>query len=97
MMLSLFFVVRPSRSITSIYVPKPDAFSKEFRKNIPNYRNLLIVECGRFFGTAPTYYIFDGKEEDRILAALGQLQPFLYPFFAFFLNLSLHSILLKSS
>ena len=71
MMLSLFFVLRPSRSITNIYVPK---IGTPIPKDIPNYKNLVIVECGRFFGTAPTYYIFDGKEEDRILAALGQLE-----------------------
>merc|ERR1712037_14420 len=42
----------PSRRVHNMYIHIPD--------------KSLIIEGGRLFGTKPTYYIFDGKENERV-------------------------------
>merc|ERR1712137_1337167 len=50
-------VLRPSRTVRSVQI-----ISR-------NSRNAVVFECGRFFGTTPTFYVFDGYEEKRIVDA----------------------------
>ena len=31
----------------------------------------MVAQCGRVFGSVPTYYIFDGREEQRAISCLN--------------------------
>ena len=57
-----FLVLKPSRNIQAIYLAKLPKKSP----GMTIQRNVMIVQCGRLFGSVPTYYVFDGQEEERI-------------------------------
>jgi len=50
-------VLAPSRTVRSVQIISSSS------------RNAVVFECGRFFGTTPTFYVFDGYEEKRIVDA----------------------------
>merc|ERR1712235_167898 len=50
-------VLAPSRTVRSVQIISSSS------------RNAVVFECGRFFGTTPTFYVFDGYEEKRIVSA----------------------------
>jgi len=55
--LTVYCVLAPSRTVRSVQIISSSS------------RNAVVFECGRFFGTTPTFYVFDGYEEKRIVDA----------------------------
>jgi len=56
---SLYLLMKPSRSVQAIYLTKIGS------------RPYMVAQCGRVFGSVPTYYIFDGREEQRAITCLN--------------------------
>ena len=57
-----FLMLKPSRNVQAIYLAKLPKKSP----GVTLQQNVMIVQCGRLFGSVPTYYVFDGREEERI-------------------------------
>merc|ERR1712131_188331 len=55
--LTVYCLLAPSRTVRSVQIISSSS------------RNAVVFECGRFFGTTPTFYVFDGYEEKRIVDA----------------------------
>ena len=59
-------MLKPSRSIRKIYIHK--------NPKDASYSGSVVFECNRFFGTTPTYYVYDGNENRRIFKAFEELE-----------------------